>query len=57
MKGIAMSKLGKILVIGLVLLAGAATTASLTLSDSNNSELMQQMACEGCESAVGDGGG
>ena len=51
-----MSKLGKILVIGLVLLAGVATTASLTLSDNNNSELVQ-MACEGCEGDVEDGGG
>ena len=51
-----MSKLGKILVIGLVLLAGVATTASLTLSDSNNSEFVQ-MACEGCANDVGDGGG
>ena len=53
-----MRKAVKIIFIGLVLLAGVATTATLTLSDSSNiSKGVVQMACITCGNDVDDGGG
>lgn len=49
-----MSKLAKILVIGLILLAGVATTTTLTLADSDSSGIVQ-LACGTCGDDV-DGG-